>query len=66
MGVFTYVVGKLIYPILFTGGATWFAFRLGAKLPVASREAGRSIGMAYNYFKVVLKVINPIHKFYSL
>lgn len=56
MGVFTFVVGKLIYPVLFTTGATVFAFRLGNELPIAARRAGRSIGMGYNYFKVTLRV----------
>ena len=59
MGVVTYLLGKLIYPILFTGGATVFAFRLGSKLPIAARNAGRSLGMGYNYFKVTLRVRDP-------
>ena len=56
MGVITFILGKLIYPVLFTGGATYFAFRLGPELPIAARRAGRSLGMSYNYFKVTLKV----------
>ncbi len=56
MGVFTYIIAKLIYPVLFTGGATYFAFRLGNELPIAARRAGRSIGMGYNYFKVTIRV----------
>ena len=60
MGVITYLIGKLIYPLLFTGGATVFAFRLGSELPIAARRAGRSIGMGYNYFKVTLRVRSPI------
>jgi hypothetical protein len=56
MGVITYIVGKLIYPILFTGGATIFAFTLGHELPIAARRAGQGIGMSYNYFKVTLRV----------
>ena len=59
MGVVTYLLGKLIYPILFTGGATVFAFRLGSELPIAARNAGRSLGMGYNYFKVTLRVRDP-------
>lgn len=62
MGVVTYVIGKLIYPILFTGGATIFAFRLGSELPVASRNAGRAIGMGYNYFKVTIRFFTPESK----
>jgi hypothetical protein len=56
MGVITYILGKLIYPFLFTGGATYMAFRLGGELPIAARNAGRSLGMGYNYFKVTLRV----------
>lgn len=56
MGVITYILGKLIYPILFTGGATYFAFRLGPELPLAAKNAGRSLGMSYNYFKVTIRV----------
>ena len=56
MGIISYIIGKLIYPILFTGGATYYAFRLGSELPIAARNAGRSIGMGYNYFKVTLRV----------
>jgi hypothetical protein len=41
MGFVTYVLGKLLYPILFTSGATIFAFRLGNELPIAARRAGR-------------------------
>lgn len=72
MGIFTYLLGKLIYPILFTGGATVFAFRLGSELPIAARNAGRSLGMGYNYFKVTLRVrdpalsSNPTHPLLSL
>lgn len=40
MGIITYVIGKLIYPLLFTGGATYFAFSLGRELPIAARRAG--------------------------
>jgi hypothetical protein len=55
MGLISYILGKLLYPVLFTGGATYFAFRLGSELPVASRNAGRAIGMGYNYFKVTIR-----------
>jgi len=48
-----------LYPVFFTGSCTYFAFSLGAKLPVASREAGRAIGMGFNYFKVMLRVLTP-------
>ena len=57
MGAITYILCKLIYPVLFTGSATIFAFRLGSELPIAARKAGQSIGMGYNYFKVTLRVI---------
>ncbi|CDW72375.1 UNKNOWN [Stylonychia lemnae] len=62
MGVLTYIFGKLIYPVLFTSGATIFAFRLGNELPIAARRAGQSIGMSYNYFKVTLKFFTPESK----
>lgn len=65
MGVILYIFGKLIYPVLFTSGATYFAFRLGNELPIAARRAGRSIGMGYNYFKVTLKVRQIITSFIS-
>lgn len=56
MGILYYVIAKMVYPVIIFGGATVFAFRLGHELPIASRRAGRSIGMGYNYFKVTLKV----------
>lgn len=42
-----------------TAFATFFAFKLGPELPKASRRLGRSIGMGYNYFKVILKLMAP-------
>jgi len=43
-----------------TGSATAMAFSLGAsKLPIVSRNAGRTIGMWFNYFKVMLKLMTP-------
>eukprot|EP00347_Sterkiella_histriomuscorum_P006161 403353834 len=62
MGVILFIFGKLIYPVLFTSGATYFAFRLGNELPIAARRAGRSIGMSYNYFKITLKFFTPESK----
>ncbi|TNV73898.1 hypothetical protein FGO68_gene6667 [Halteria grandinella] len=62
MGVVTYILGKLIYPFLFMGSATFFAFRLGTELPIASRNAGRAIGMGYNYFKVTIRFFTPESK----
>lgn len=52
---------KTFLIILFPGGATaaYFAFRLGPELPIACRNLGRTIGMGYNYFKVILKVLAP-------
>ena len=42
------------------GSATYIAFSLGpSKLPLVSRNAGRSIGMGFNYFKVMLRVMTP-------
>jgi len=40
MGVITFILAKLFYPVLFTGSATYFAFRLGSELPLAARFAG--------------------------
>lgn len=42
-----------------TGSATAMAFSLGPKLPLVSRNAGRTIGMWFNYFKVMIKVMTP-------
>lgn len=43
-----------------SGSATYIAFSLGpSKLPLVSRNAGRTIGMWFNYFKVMIKVITP-------
>jgi len=45
---------------LTTGGATYMAFSLGpAKLPIVARNAGRTIGMWFNYFKIMIKVMTP-------
>ena len=55
MGLFKLVV----YPIAFMGSCTWYAFALGSQLPVASRNAGRALGMGFNYFKVALKFFTP-------
>ena len=61
MGIITYFLGKLIYPILLTSSATYFAFRLGPQLPLAARQAGRFLGMGYNYFKVTIRVNYRVH-----
>ena len=52
---------KTLLIILFPGGAVggYMAFRLGSELPIACRNLGRNIGMGYNYFKVILKVLAP-------
>ena len=42
-----------------TAMATYFSFRLGSELPVACKKFGRKVGMGYNYFKVILKVLSP-------
>jgi hypothetical protein len=55
-GLIIYIISKMIYPLMFFGGASVFAFRLGPELAIASRRAGRSMGMGYNYFKITLKV----------
>ena len=55
MGLFRLI----LYPLLFTGSATYFAFSLGSQLPVAARNAGRALGMGFNYFKIALKFFTP-------
>jgi len=47
----------ILFPFLLVGSATYCAFSLGPLLPVASRRAGRAIGMGFNYFKVALRVL---------
>jgi len=42
-----------------TSYTTFLAFRLGNQLPIACRNFGRNIGMGYNYFKVVLRLLAP-------
>ena len=53
------IVKLLLYPILFSSAATYYAFSLGNHLPIAARNAGRSLGMGFNYFKVALKFFTP-------
>ena len=60
MGLITWFLGKMFYPLLFSGGATYFAFRLGQELPLAAKKAGHSLGMSYNYFKVTIRVGAPL------
>ena len=59
MGLITWFLAKLFYPVLFTGTSTYWAFRLGSDLPIASRRAGHWVGMKYNYFKVTLRFFSP-------
>ena len=59
MGAFSWLIGKLIYPFLFVSGSTYWAFKLGQNLPIASRKAGRFVGMQYNYLKVTLRFFSP-------
>jgi hypothetical protein len=55
------ILFKLVFcPLLFGSAATHYAFSLGhTKLPLAARNAGRSIGMGFNYFKVALRFFTP-------
>merc|ERR1712210_367329 len=46
-------------PIMFLCSTTYCAFSLGPRLPLASRNAGRAIGMGYNYFKLTLRFFTP-------
>ena len=55
MGLFKF----FLYPMLFLGGATYSAFSLGPKLPLAARKTGQTLGMGFNYFKVTLRFFTP-------
>ena len=59
MGYILWFLGKLVWPAMISGGATYCAFRLGPQLPVAARRGGRWLGMKYNYFKVTLRFFAP-------
>ena len=59
MGLILAFLYKLMFPVAFTGAATYYAFKLGPKIAISSRNAGRSLGMGYNYFKVLLAVFTP-------
>jgi hypothetical protein len=41
-------------------GMTVMAFRLGKRLPEASRLFGNYIGLSYVYFKSILKFVKPV------
>lgn len=56
MGFFSYLFYVVIPTI---GFGTVVSFRLGSELPKAARRTGRSIGMGYNYLKIVLKHVTP-------
>ena len=56
MGLFTYIFGVVI-PVI--GFSTVISFRLGSELPKAARRTGRSIGMGYNYLKILIKHLTP-------
>lgn len=50
----------LTYSFLLSGSAVASALSLGPKkLPMVSRQAGRFIGMQFNYVKVLLRVFTP-------
>lgn len=54
-----WITNILLVTLPGTAYATYLSFRLGNQLPIACRNLGRSIGMGYNYFKVVLKLFAP-------
>ena len=56
MGFLSFVFIGVV-PVI--GFCTVVSFRLGQELPKASRKAGQSIGMGYNYMKIVLKHLTP-------
>ncbi|CAG9313512.1 unnamed protein product [Blepharisma stoltei] len=39
--------------------STYITFRQGNKLPQITRQTGRSIGMGYNYLRIVIKHMTP-------
>jgi hypothetical protein len=54
------IISKFIFigvPITIT--CTIYSFSLKSKLPIHSRNLGNNIGMFYNYFKVILKILKP-------
>jgi hypothetical protein len=56
MGFFSFLIFGIVPTV---GACTVLAFRLGQELPKASRKAGRSIGMGYNYMKIIIKHFTP-------
>ncbi|OMJ88079.1 hypothetical protein SteCoe_10064 [Stentor coeruleus] len=54
---FLHAVFFVIIPSI--GACTVLSLRLGQELPKACRRTGRSIGMGYNYLKILLKHITP-------
>ena len=56
MGILSYIFYVIVPTITFS---TVVSFRLGQELPKAARRTGRSIGMGYNYLKIILKHITP-------
>ena len=56
MGVFKTLL-FITAPIV---GLTVMAFRLGNRLPHASRIFGNYIGLGYVYFKSLIKFIKPV------
>jgi hypothetical protein len=45
------------YVIPFCGAVSFVTYKVGKDLPKASKIMGRRLGMGYNYFKVILKLI---------
>lgn len=41
-------------------GLTFMTFKLGRRLPQASRLFGNYIGLSYVYFKSILKLVKPV------
>ena len=56
MGIFSYIF-YVIIPALSV--STIVSLRLGNELPKAATKTGRSIGMGYNYLKILLKHMTP-------
>jgi len=54
------VISKIFWVVVpGVAGLSYVALSLGAQLPVATRSAGRKVGMSYNYLKVVINHLTP-------
>ena len=56
MGIVKFFFFRVI-PCL--GIGLFISLRLGAQLPIATRNTGRAFGMVYNYLKITLNALKP-------